>query len=501
MKMEAQLHNLIDRTAFLRYKSGQVNILKKVFLTIDACDLIRPEETVLCAVSGGADSVAMLHILAELEKLQQQKWKLHVAHVNHGLRGKEADDDEKFVKKTAKELGLPFSSKSVDVLQVRTTDKLSVEEAARKLRHEALKKLAVDVGARKIALAHTLDDQSETIMHRIIRGAGLRGLRGMGPIRLVSKKHELFLIRPLLEMERTEVRTYLTERTLEWREDASNLDRTFMRNRLRHDLLPMIERDFNPRFKYALVKLGQTASAFYLLVREIAGEIYENVKLISKEGEVCLSAEEFGRVPIPVQTLILDRAFKTLSGRIPPLTFEHYMDIISLCGDQGHSKTIMLPRGVEARREGYVLKLYRPTPEPEPFRFNATSLKIPGRTILRKLGLTVDAEVMQGKVVGLLDYMQNKDQTEEILDFDRVKGALTVRQRKSGDTFHPLGSSGSMKLKKFMIDSKVPQNIREHIPIITDDSRIVWVLGYRIADEVKVTDATRQVLKLKFTRK
>jgi tRNA(Ile)-lysidine synthase len=475
-----------------------MNVIKKVYLTIDACDMIRQNETVLCAVSGGADSTAMLHVLTELEKLQNHGWKLIVVHINHGLRGEESDKDVRFVRKLAKSLGLPFHTRRVDVMGLKKADKLSVEEAARKLRHEALKKIAVELGAQKIALAHTLDDQAETIMHRIIRGAGLRGIRGMAPIRLVSRKHDLFLVRPLLELERSELRGYLKSRDAEWREDATNLERTFMRNRLRLDLLPAIERDFNPRFKYALVKLGQTASAFYLLVREIAQEIYENVKLISREGEVCLSAEEFGRVPIPVQTLILDQAFRELCGRIPPMTFEHYMDVIALCGEHGHAKTIMLPRGIEARREGYVLKFYRAAPEPKPFRFVGTKLKVPGKTVLGKLGLTIQAELMQGKVVGLLDYMKNKDQTEEIFDYERIQGALTVRQRKSGDQFHPLGASGSMKLKKFLIDSKVPKGVRDRVPVVADHDRIVWVAGYRIADEVKVTDRTRQVLKLKF---
>lgn len=475
-----------------------MNIVKKVYLTVDACDMIRADEKVVCAVSGGADSTAMLHILADLEKLQNHGWKLHVVHVNHKLRGAEADRDERFVRGTAKKLGLPFHVRTVDVQKARAADKLSLEEAARKVRHAALKKIALELGANKIALAHSLDDQAETIMHRIIRGTGLRGIRGMSPIRLLSKRHDLFLIRPLMELERAEILAFLKQRKIKWREDATNLDRTFMRNRLRHDLLPMIARDFNPRFKFSLIKLGQTAAAFYVLVREISRDIYENVKLISREGEVCFSVDEFSRVPIPIQTLMLDRAFQELCGRIPGLTFEHYMDVVALCGEQGHAKTIMLPRGIEARREGYVLKLYRSTPEPKAFRFNMTRLKVPGRTLLRKLGLTFETEVMHGKVVGLVDYMRNKSQTEEILDFDRVAGKMTVRQRKAGDLFHPLGASGTMKLKKFLIDSKVPKGHRDRVPMVVDDRRIVWVAGYRLSDDVKVTEETRQVLKVKF---
>lgn len=477
-----------------------MNLLKKVYLTIETCDLVRPGETVICGVSGGADSVAMVHILRELDQLQQHGWKLHLAHVNHTLRGKEADEDEKFVKKFAKSLDLPCSTRRVDVKAFKEAQHLSMEEAARKLRHEALTEIALSAGASKIALAHTLDDQAETILHRIIRGASLRGIKGMAPIRLLSRKHDLFIVRPMLELERGEVRRYLEDRKIAWREDQSNADKAYMRNRLRLELIPQIERTYNPRFKYALVKLGQTAAAFYLLVREIAYEMYENVKLIGKEGEVCLSAKEFSKLPIPVQTLIVDRAMKDLQGRIPQLTFEHYMDIISLCSDEGQPRTIMLPKGVEATRESYVLKLYRHTEQEKPFKFGAQKLKVPGRTLIKKLNLAIEAEVMEGKVVGLADYVESKDPSEEILDLDHLDGPLVVRMRKIGDQFRPLGSQGSTKLKKFFIDTKIPKQVRDRVPLLSDDRKIVCVVGYRIGDEVKVTEATRRVLKIRFRK-
>lgn len=477
-----------------------MNILKKVYLTIETCDLVRPGETVVLGVSGGADSVALVRLLCDLEKLQQHGWKLHIAHVNHQLRGKEADEDEKFVKKFAKSLDLPFSSRRVDVKALKDAQHLSLEEAARKGRHEALQDIAVAAGANKIALAHTLDDQSETILHRIIRGASLRGIKGMAPIRLLSRKHDLFVIRPMLELERSEVRRYLEERKVAWREDSSNADVSYMRNRLRLELIPQIERMYNPRFKYALVKLGQTAAAFYLLVREIAFEMYENVKLIGKEGEVCLSAKEFAKLPIPVQTLIVDRAMKELQGRMPQLTFEHYMDIISLCADDGQPRTLMLPKGVEATRESYVLKLYRPQPQEKPFKFGVQKIKVPGRTLIKKLNLSIEAELLEGKVVGLADYVESKDASEEIIDCDRVEGGLFVRMRKIGDQFRPLGSQGSTKLKKFFIDTKIPKQLRDRVPILSDDKKIICVVGYRIGDDVKVTEATRRILKLRFRK-
>ncbi len=477
-----------------------MNILKKVYLTIEGYDLIRQGETVLCAVSGGPDSVAMLHILKDLNEVQQLNWKIQIAHVNHGVRGKACDDDEEFVRELAGKLKLPFHATKVDVKAHQKSEKMTMEEAGRELRHDFLELKAIEIGAQKIAMAHSLDDQSETILHRILRGTGLRGLKGMAPIRVVSKKHDLFIVRPLIEIERYEIEAYLREKGIPYKTDLSNYDTSITRNKIRHKLLPMIEADFNPRAKMALVKLGQTAGSFYLLLREIANEVYENTKMISKEGEVCLSVEEFGKLPPAIQTLIIDRAVKTVLGRVPQLNFEHYLEIISLCGEQAFQKAIRLPRGLEARREGYILKIARPQAPPPPIKFAHRKIKVPGRTLIPKLNLQIDVEMQEGKIVGLKDYIKNKDYTEEIVDFEKLQGPLSVRLRKGGDHFVPLGSRGTTKLKKFFIDNKVPKPVRDRVPIVTDGANIVWVVGYRIGDAVKITDATKKVLKLKVSR-
>lgn len=477
-----------------------MNILKKVLLTVEGYDLIRQGETVVCAVSGGPDSVAMLHILRELAEVQQLGWKLHMAHVNHGLRGAASDEDEAFVRSLSEKVQLPFHSARVDVRGLQKKERMSTEEAARKLRHEYLEKVALEVGGLKIALAHNLDDQAETILHRILRGTGLRGLKGMAPIRVISRKHDLFAVRPMIEIERFEIEGYLKERGIASRTDQTNLDTTITRNRIRHKLIPLLESEFNPRVKMALVKLGQTAGSFYLLLREIANEVYENTRMLSGEDKVCLSVEEFSKLPPAIQTLIIDRAVKNLLGRVPQLNFEHYLEIIALCGEQAFQKTISLPRGLEARREGYVLKIGRAHESLPPIRFNQRKLSVPGKTVIKKLNLQIEAEVMEGKVVGLKDYIRTKDFTEEIVDFEKLQGSLIVRLRHRGDQFVPLGSRHSIKLKKFFIDNKVPKAVRDRTPIVSDGSRIVWVVGYRIGDDVKITDLTRKALKLRVQR-
>lgn len=478
-----------------------MNFLKKVWLSIEGYDLVREGETILAACSGGCDSTGLILSLQEIVQLNPRtNWKLHVGHFNHRLRGKESDGDQEFVRKLAEKLKLPFHAGAADVRRLKREEGLSLEEAGRKARYEWLTQTAIGIGAQKIALAHTLDDQAETILHRILRGTGLRGLRGIMAIRRLSRKHDLFAIRPLIETEREEIARYLRDRNQTFRTDSSNADLSMTRNRIRSVLIPMLEKEFNPRVKMALVKLGQTSGSFYILLREIADEVYENAKMLSPEGEVCLSVEEFRKLPPAIQTLIIDKAVKSVLGVLPHLNFEHYLEIIALCGEQAFSKAVRLPKGLEARRESYVLRICRPKAAPPPLKFSSLKLKVPGSTVIAKLNIRIDAEVLDGKVVGLSEYIRNKDFTEEILDFDKTAGPLVVRVRKKGDQFTPLGARGSTKLKKFFIDNKVPKTLRDRVPLLSDRDRILWVVGYRLSNHVRITDDTQKVLKLKVVR-
>lgn len=481
--------------------SGKMNILKKVYLTIEGYDLIRRNEVVLCGVSGGADSICMLHILKELNEIEDFRWKLIVAHVNHGLRGKESDEDEQYVKQVTEKLGLPFMAVHADVKREKEREGLSMEEAGRKLRHKLLRDIAMKEKAQKIALAHTFDDQSETILFRIIRGTGLRGLRGIPAIRMLSKRDDLFLIRPMIEVERGEIEAYLKEKKIPFRQDSSNFDTTITRNFIRRDLLPTIEKRLNPRVKYALVKLGQISRSFYVCMREISKEIFEGVRLMGREGEIDFSVQEFSKFPPAIQTLVIDQAVRQLLGRLPHLNFEHYVGVISLCSNYGHGKVVQLPKGLQAKRESYVLKIYRPQAVTATPKFNKKRMTVPGNTNVNKLSMEIYTQVIKGKLSGLQDYIRDKDYTEEVIDYDRIEMPLTVRLRHKGDVFRPLGSPGHCKLKEFFIDQRIPREFRDRVPIVVDkNDRIVWVVGYRISDDVKVTDHTKRILKFKVKR-
>lgn len=477
-----------------------MNIVKKVYLTVEGYDLVRKGETIVAGVSGGPDSVTMLHILRELNQSQAYDWRIIVAHLNHGIRGDQSNQDEEFVKSLAKELGLEFASRKVDVLEIKSRDKCTLEAAGRKARYDFLRDTAYHEGAQKIAVAHTMDDQAETVMHRIMRGTGLRGLKGMSPIRLVSRKPDLFIVRPLIEVERSEVEHYLSSQSLPFRTDETNKDIAITRNRIRHKLIPMIESDFNPRFRFALVRLAQTSAASYILLREIAKEVYENVKMLSGEGEVCLSVDEFIKTPPALQTLVIDRAVKMLHGKTLALAFEHYLEIFALCTDQGFAKAVTLPKGLEARRESYILKIAKTRQKPLKITFGHQKIKVPGTTVIKKLGIQVETEIKESSKIGLDEYVKAKDYSEEIIDLDKINMPLAVRLRKAGDSFIPLGLTGTCKLKKFFIDNKVPKDHRGQVPLLVDNNRIVWVVGYRISNDFRVTGDTRNVLMMRVKR-
>jgi tRNA(Ile)-lysidine synthase len=481
------------------YNLGKMDIVKRVFMTIRGYDLIREGESVLMGISGGPDSMAMLYMLKEINEKEHLGWQLHIGHINHMLRDAESDQDESFVKKIAKELDIPFTSKKINVREIKKKERMSLEEAARFARHYFLKDLAFRLAANKIALAHNLDDQAETILLRIIRGTSLRGLKGMTPIRLISRSADMFIVRPLIEIERREIEVFLKERNIPCRIDASNLDTTFARNRLRHILLPEIERQFNPKVKISLVKLGQVSASSYVLLREIANEVFESLKMLGKEDEICLSVEEFVKTPTALQTLVIDKVIKNLLGKLPQLNFDHYLGILSLCNEEGKNRQIMLPKGLVAERDSYIIRIYK-VKKIEPTEYFEREVVIGGKTATPELGIEIETEMMEMTTAQFAEFLKEKDYKEEVIDFEKLELPIKVRIRKRGDVFVPLGSAGSTKLKKFFIDKKVPEEIRDRIPLLTDGKRIIWVMGFRISEDVKVSAGTKKFLKLRFAK-
>lgn len=473
--------------------------------------MLRPGEGVVIAVSGGPDSVALLRLLYDLsESLGLCKGgvtpPLHVAHLNHMLRGEESEEDERFVKELALGLGLGFTSKRVDVKQEAVREGCAIEEAARRARYSFFEGLAREFEMKVVAVGHTADDNAETVLHRIIRGTGLAGLAGMQPVRETSRGSGIRLIRPLLSTWRQEILDYLQEKGLSYRIDSSNLQVSYLRNRIRLELLPLLGK-YNPRVKESLARLAEAAGREYAILEEEARKIVE----------ACLTREEMSYVletailkgqPSFLQHLVFREVLSQIGLPLKKVDSKHYEGLCSLV--EGWAGPISLPWGWEAEgREGKIVFTGWPKgrgmapPEadaPTRHKPDETPLDIPGITKLPN-GTEIKAEVVNFVEGFLEDFKRTKTMEEEVFDLDKLELPLVVRTRRSGDRFWPLGVEGEKKLKDFFIDEKIPQPRRDDWLLVCDAEHPIWVVGLRMDDRSKITPDTHRAIKLSILRK
>ncbi|MEK7822353.1 MAG: tRNA lysidine(34) synthetase TilS, partial [Planctomycetota bacterium] len=455
---------------------------------ISAEGMLTPGEGVVAAVSGGPDSVALLRLLHDLDTLP-----LHVAHLNHMLRGEESEGDERFVQGLASGLGLGFTSKRVDVRQEAAREKCAIEEAARRARYSFFEGLARELGMKVVAVGHTADDNAETVLHRIIRGTGLAGLAGMRPVREISRGSGIRLIRQLLSTWRQEVLDYLREKDVSYRIDSSNLQAGYLRNRIRLELLPLLGK-YNPRVKESLVRLAETAGKEYAILEGEARKIIE-AGLTREEMGYILETTLLKGQPSFLQHLVFREVLGQIGLPLKKVDSKHYEGLCSLV--EGWAGPISLPCGWEAEgREGRIIftgwprKRFSHQHEP-----SETILNVPGTTRLSN-GAELKAELVDVAEGFLEDFRRTKTKEEEVFDIDRLELPLLVRTRRPGDRFWPLGAGGEKKLKDFFIDEKIPRPRRDDWPLVCDSKRPVWVVGLRMDERLKITPSTRRAIKL-----
>lgn len=450
---------------------------EKVQKTIEKYQLLEEGERVVLAVSGGPDSVALLHVLLNLAPLYHLS--LHVAHLNHMFRGEEARADAVFVAALAQSYRLPATIASRDVPALRRKARLSAQEAARKARYQFLEEVARATGAQKIALGHQADDQAETVLLNFLRGSGLAGLGGMPPRR--GK-----FIRPLIEVTRKEIETYNAYHHLSFREDASNQKPLYLRNRLRHELFPLLLR-YNPRLIETLLRSAsilqeenayleaEAQKAFLLLTENQAGRLSLSLAFLS--------------YPPALQRRLVRLAYETLLPESKGLSFAQVEKVRTVAqGETG--KSVLLPQGVKAVKSyGKIVFTLLPEKKEE----FCLPLQVPGETCLfpflnKKMGASFFPWDLDKKI--------SPSPHEAYLDLAQVSLPLWVRSRRPGDVFWPLGAPGRKKLKDFLIDARVPRAEREKIPLVANKQEIVWVAGLRPGHPFRVTRDTKQVLHL-----
>jgi tRNA(Ile)-lysidine synthase len=434
--------------------------------------LLKPGDRVAVAVSGGADSVALLRVLLELQT--EAGIIIIVAHFNHQLRGPESDADEHFVSDLARQHDLQFFAGRADVRLHSVARKLSLEQAARDLRYRWLHDLAIQHGINAVATGHTLDDQAETVVMKFLRGASTRGLAGIRPIMMLD---HLPVVRPLLAISRPEIERYLHSIDQPWREDHTNRDIHLTRNRIRHELLPLLEHDYNPNIRHVLSETAEIA---------LSEEDYwsERTSMLASRWhgkERCLRLEDregsevgFLSAGIAVQRRTL-KQFLEWHG----ITVDfHHVEAVRLCA-LGDGCTVSLPGGWQACRDGDWLQLLAPSSAFEkqethqPWQY---LLEIPGRCDIPEAGISIEAVVISPDFARL-------EPPGSLLKVADIGPELLIRNWHPGDRFHPAHSAGEDKLKRLFSKKRIPADQRPRWPVALCGSQIVWVYKFPAAHD------------------
>ncbi|KPK76044.1 MAG: hypothetical protein AMJ79_08545 [Phycisphaerae bacterium SM23_30] len=491
-------------------------IVASVQEQIESCDLPETVNRWLIAVSGGCDSMALMYALTALREVRPEKFSyLHVAHLNHQLRGRESDADADFVAEQAKQLNLPVTVGSIDIAAARAGGE-SIEAAARRRRFGFLAETARKFKCQIVALGHNADDQAETILHRILRGTGIRGLSGIWPVRTFidgQGQEKLWLVRPLLLLRRAEIEQYLHKKGIAWRQDQSNQSTQFTRNRIRHDLLPHLADRYNPRVVEALLQLGQTAKMCSVILGEDAGKDLAEITLNRSAECLTLHAVHLAAKPRIQQVEIIYQALLSLQIPQRKIGFKHISDALNILnGPPGADNTLQFPYGLtvqctkdqmifhktptgaeettQSKPEEVILPLSGEMDLPEGFVWIAPASfqANPAQQIVAE-SITAGRDCLE-------TFRRQKNCRQEIFDLDKLQGALRLRCRREGERFWPLGASGPKKLGDFFTDAKIPIRLRDRIGLICDDQGILWILGLRISERVKITCRTNRVLKI-----
>jgi tRNA(Ile)-lysidine synthase len=489
---EVFLNYFLERDVWRNSMKNDV-FLRKLKQTIARYDLLEKGDKVLVAVSGGPDSVALLYALLEIR--DEFNLGLCVAHLNHKLRGRESDEDQKFVKNLAQKLDLKFFSKSIDVKKEAKRMRLSLEEGARLVRYRYLENLADKIKADKIALGHQADDQAETFLMRLLRGAGGLGLSGIPP-----KREKI--IRPLIEIKKEEIEKFLKEKRQSYRTDSSNLLPNYFRNKIRLLLLPLIKKKFNPKIVEVLNRTSNIISFQQQYLEKKSEETLPFPCKTKMKDKIVLDLKRFMNYDISLKREMIRLCVKKLNGDrfaspatgSTDLSFDSIERTLSLIQKGESGRRVKLGRNTWAEVSGENLVIYKEKKKPHNY-----PISFPGEKNLRSLRMRIRSEIVSRS--SLPQEIKSKGEEVAFLDWEKLKRPFNLRSRRPKDKFKPLGMQGTKSIADFLIDTKVPRYERDEVMLLTTQGKIAWVVGYRISDEFKVTDKTKRVLKIEVIRK
>ncbi|MFZ5564124.1 MAG: tRNA lysidine(34) synthetase TilS [Thermodesulfobacteriota bacterium] len=452
-----------------------------------------PGDAVLAAVSGGPDSVALLYCLAALGP-ELGLNRIGVAHLHHGLRGVGADADQSFVAELAARLNLPFYTEKTDVLKNAQAVGISVEEAGRQARYRFLHDTAATHGYHKIATAHHADDNAELVLMNLLRGSGPDGLCGILPVRNN-------VIRPLIHASRVMILDFLSTNGMPYVEDPTNTDPAFVRNRVRHQLLPLLAKDYNPAISEALNRVAEIFQDETRWLGDLIAGLFAKAALSRETAEVVLDAVFLQRLPRAAQRRLVRMAIENVKGDLRRISFDH---VEAVCLAAGRAFGMDLPDAVRvAGDDVHVIFTDATTCPPaadrriRPFCYTLFDHGLGSAAVtIAETGATIAFDLTEREAVS---GEHNADRRTALFDAEKLACPLVVRNVRPGDRFVPLGMTGSQKISDFFINEKVAPEDRAACPVVVAGGVIVWVAGHRMSELARLTPASRRVLKATLT--
>ncbi len=455
----------------------------QVIKTIEENGMLNKGDKVIVALSGGPDSISLLHVLSTL--MDDYNIKLYAAHVNHMLRGSESDEDEATCRRFCKENQIEFFSKSVDINLIACENNISTEMAGRDARYEFFEELLKKLNANKVALAHNLNDQAETVLMRLMRGTGIEGLIGIKPVR-----DEVY-IRPIINVSRQEIEGYCKENNLPARIDQTNYEPIYSRNKIRLELIPYIQQNFNADIITTLNRMCELIKRDEDYIQENAIKVFQKYCDIG-EDKVIIYKDVFYLHPSLVSRVIR-KALLEVKGDINNIQSIHIDNIINL-QKSGTGKFTIVPKEVLIKNVYGNIEITRQKKQCKVDIDTIINLNM-GNNYIEELGLKVYIRYIDS------DKKMNFKSNDNIKYFNGTNiKHITLRFRRNGDRFSPLGLKGSKKLKDIYIDLKIPREKRDFVPLLCFDEDISWIIGYKISDKFKIHEGVKKIIEVSVER-
>ncbi len=454
-----------------------MKLLEKVKQTINKHSLLSKGDSVVVGLSGGPDSMALLDLLSSLR--EEYDLVLIPAHLNHGFRGKEAEEDLAFCEEVAGRYGFDLVAESVDLPALIREEGLSPQAAAREVRYDFFMRTAAANHASKIALGHHADDQAETLLMRLLRGAGTRGLSGI-PI-----QREPGIIRPLLHVTREEILHYLKEKKIPFRNDSSNQKEIYLRNRIRQELIPLLKEKYNPNLVEDLRRTAEILGEEEDFLEEQAESCFLPIEV---KGGLALEMSDLKKLPHALLRRVVRLAISHARGSISGVTFQHVDAVMQLMQSKGSSARIDLPGKMTVRKVYGHLEFCNENPKE--VLMGLHEIPIPGREVIPVLEIEVESSILSPE-----EAPPSLHKGAALFDFDKCSPPLSIRTRVPGDVFYPKGFGRRKKVKRFFIDEKIPHNMRDSVPLLVNrENEILWVGGYRMDNRFLVNPGTSRAL-------